>query len=786
RIREAFGVELPLQRLFEAPTVAELVEVVQGLRREQRGVEAPPMVPIPRDRELPLSFAQQRLWFLHQLEPASPVYNIPLAGGLGGGASAALLERVFNEVVRRHEVLRTSFAAAAGEPRQVIAPELELPLPVVDLRLLPAAIREAEARRLTAAEARRPFTLATGPLLRVTLLRLAADVQVLLVTMHHIVSDAWSMGIFRRELTAVSEAFSQGRSSPLPELPLQYADFAHWQRQWLDGQVLEVQLDYWRVELAGAPARLELPTDRPRPAVPSYRGRYLGMAFPEELSGALTALARRQGVTPFMTLLAAFQVLLGRWADADDVAVGTPIAGRTRREIEGLIGFFINTLVLRTDLSDGSSGDGPTFRELLARVRRVALDAYAHQDLPFEQLVEELQPERDLSSTPLFQVMFVLQNAPQATVEMPDVEMPALAMSSLPAEGETTKFDLTLSLRESERGIGGSLAYRTDLFDRTTIERLRAQFGRLLAAIAEDPERRLRELPLHSAAERHQVLTAWNDTLRPVPRALVFHELFEARVEECPEAVAVVCPLHDKALSYRELNRRANRLAARLRELGVGPEEVVGICLERSADLIAGLLAILKAGGAYLPLDPEDPAERLAYLLEDSGVSVVLAEEETLAAFPAAAPAGVDVLADWDFAAPGEAANPVSGAAPSHRAYLIYTSGSTGRPKGVMVEHRSLVDFLRWVDRELLDARVPTLPLVNSISFDASLKQLFAPLVRGAAVVVPGKDTVAEPAALLAALAASGLAALNCVPSLWAALVEAMESGEATVPASLR
>ncbi|MCP4662202.1 MAG: AMP-binding protein, partial [bacterium] len=431
--------------------------------------------------------------------------------------------------------------------------------------------------------------------------------------------------------------------------------------------------------LAGAPARLELPTDRPRPAVQSYRGRSLGVALPEELSGALAALARRRGATLFMTLLAAWKTLLGRWSGESDVAVGTPIAGRNRREIEGLIGFFVNTLVLRTDLI----GD-PTFRELLARVRRGALDAYAHQDLPFERLVEEMQPERDLSSTPLFQVMFILQNAPQVTVEMPD-----LTMSAVPTEGDTAKFDLTLSLQESERRVFGSLAYRTDLFDRTTVARLGVHFERLLAGIVEDPQRPPAELPLVSAAERHQLLTAWNDTLRVDSPGAPLAELFEAQVEASPEAVAVVGS--GVAWSYRELNRSANRLAARLRELGVRPEKIVGVCLERSPELIAGLLAILKAGGAYLPLDPEDPPQRLAYLLEDSGVSVVLAAEQTAGALPAAALRGVEVLSDWDFAAPGEAENPVAGVTASHPAYLIYTSGSTGRPKGVSVAHRSLV-----------------------------------------------------------------------------------------------
>ncbi|MCP4660645.1 MAG: amino acid adenylation domain-containing protein, partial [bacterium] len=817
RLRDVFGVELPLHQLFEAPTVARLAPAITAARA-LRGRVAPPLRPQARHADLPLSFAQQRLWFFDQFHPGSAVYNMPSAVPLSGRLDGAVLRRSLNEIVRRHEALRTSFGEVGGQPVQVIAPALELALPVVDLEALPPEAREAEARRLAAAEARQPFDLARGPLLRATLVRLAKEEHVGLFTMHHIVSDGWSIGVLIRELTALQEALSQGQPSPLGELVVQYADYAAWQRQWLVGEVLGTQLNYWREKLAGAPARLELPTDRPRPAVQSYRGHSLAVALSEELSAAVNALSRRRSATPFMTLLAAFKALLHRFTGEDDLVVGTPIAGRTHREIEGLIGFFVNTLVLRTVV--GGSGDpgyghpgGQTYERLLEQVRQVALDAYAHQDIPFEQLVEELRPERDLSSTPLFQVMFILQNVPQG-----DVEMPALAMSPLAAEGATTKFDLTLSVQEDERGWSGTLSYRSDLFDRTTIARLRAHFGRLLAGVVEDPERRIGELTLLSAAERHQILIAWNDVPDLDPQGLLFHELFEAQVEACPEAVAVVfhrpqldanadserlvgrCPslLHrtvvhppQQAVSYRELDRRANRLAVRLRELGVGgpasrPEEIVGVCLERSPELIAGLLAILKAGGAYLPLDPEDPPARLAYLLEDSGVSVVLAEEQTAGTLPAAALAGMDVISDWDFAAPGEAPNPVSGVTASQRAYLIYTSGSTGRPKGVSVEHRSLVDFLEWVDRELLGARTRTVPLVNSISFDASLKQLFGPLLRGAPVVVLSKETVAEPAALLAALDAAALEALNCVPSLWAALLGAMESGEAAVPAALR
>ncbi|MCP4663809.1 MAG: AMP-binding protein, partial [bacterium] len=535
RIREVFGVELPLLRFFEAPTVAEMVEVIRSLQREQQGVSIPPLLPVARDRELPLSFAQQRLWFLDQLDPGSAAYSIPLAVHLGDAVETELLERIFNEMARRHEALRTTFAVVAGEPHQVIAEEFEVRLPVVELERLAAEDRRIEAERLAAAEARRPFDLTRGPIVRFTLVCLTGGEQVVMATMHHIVSDGWSMGIFLRELAALSDAFSRGEPSPLAELPVQYADFAHWQRQWLAGELLEIQLSYWRKQLAGAPPRLDLATDRPRPAVQTFRGRNLGMALSEPLSGALATLAREQGVTLFMTLVAVFKILLSRFAGQDDVVVGTPIAGRNHKEIEGLIGFFVNTLVLRTDLAGGTADRDPPYRELLARVREMALGAYAHQDLPFEHLVEVLQPQRDLSSTPLFQVMFILQNVPRE-----DGEMGGLAMSPLETGGATAKFDLTLSFEESTRGVSGALGYNTDLFDRTTIERLRAHFELLLAAVVDAPDERAGELPWFAAAERHQLLVEWNDTASADPPAGSIHELFERQVKRTPEAVALV------------------------------------------------------------------------------------------------------------------------------------------------------------------------------------------------------------------------------------------------------
>ncbi|MCP4662756.1 MAG: non-ribosomal peptide synthetase, partial [bacterium] len=457
RIRQTFQVELPLQRIFETPTIAELARSIEDAGRQEQGLKVPAIVPVSRDGVdgLPLSFAQQRLWFLEQLETGNTAYNIPGAVRLSGAVDAGVLERVLTEVVRRHEALRTTFAARDGRPVQVIAKAFERPLPVVDLRRPATNGREAEAWRLIRREELSPFDLTAGPLIRFALLRLADERHVALVTMHHIVSDAWSLGVFIRELAVLYEAFSQGMPSPLPELGVQYADFAHWQREVLAGEVLENELAHWRATLAGAPRSLELPTDHRRPTVQSFRGASRPVMLPAELTNALAALSRRQGVTLFMTLLATFQALLSRYSGQHDVVVGSPIAGRHRRELEPLIGFFVNTLVLRTDLS----GD-PDFRELLARVRRGALDAYAHQNLPFEQLVEELDPERDLSRNPIFQVMFMLQNVPRSELKLPGVRL-----SPLERQAVTAKFDLTLTLLENEAGITGALEYNTDLFD---------------------------------------------------------------------------------------------------------------------------------------------------------------------------------------------------------------------------------------------------------------------------------------------------------------------------------
>ncbi|MCA1615723.1 MAG: condensation domain-containing protein, partial [Acidobacteria bacterium] len=557
-----------------------------------------------RAAELPLSYAQQRLWFLDQMSPGQSVYNVPAAIRLTGRLNVEALRQSLRELTRRHEVLRTSFPAVDGRPTQAILREPTLTLALADLRGLPTASREAAADRLIARAARSTFELSRGPLLRIALLWMGEGEYVLSLTMHHIVSDGWSMWVLIRELAAIYGSYSAGAPSALPEPQTQYADFALWQREWLSGEVLEGQLDYWKRQLTGAPPVLHLPTDRPGSAVQSFRGAHERFALPEELSGALKRLSQAEGVTLFMTLLAAFQVLLARYTGQSDIPVGVPIANRTRAETEPLVGLFANSLVMRTSLA----GD-PTFRELLGRVRRVALGAYTHQDLPLERLVEELQVERSLSHTPLFQVMFALQNAPQVSLELP-----GLRLERFDIETGTVKFDLTLEMEEAGPSLRGSFGYQTDLFKEETVELLIAHFRTLLTAASADPDRHLSELPMFGEAERRRILS-WERPDAEFAREECLHEWFARQAARTPDAVA----LSDEAgqVTYAELDRRTNRLARRLRRLGVGPESVVGLYLTRGLGMIEAIIGVLKAGGAYLPLDASSPAERIRMMVED-------------------------------------------------------------------------------------------------------------------------------------------------------------------------
>jgi hypothetical protein len=558
-----------VRAVFEAPAVASLAAEIESLRTAGAALERPPLVRVDRQGPLPLSFAQERLWFLDRLQPGTALYNVPLAVRLTGRLDVAALAGALTRIVRRHEALRTTFDAAAGAPRQVIAPAEPVAQPVVDLSGLPGPVRTPEARRLAGEEARRPFDLERGPLLRVTLLATAGNEHTVLLTFHHIAGDAWSTGVLVRELGALYPACAAGLPSPLPVPGIQYADFARWQRRWLTGEALERQLAWWRERLTGA-LTLELPTDRPRPAVRTPRGGQREIRLPRELSEGIGTLARRQGATPFMVLTAAFQALLARSAGQPEVTVGTPIAGRNHLHTEDLIGFFVNTLALRTEM-----GDDPGFSGLVDRVREMALGAYAHQDLPFEKLVEELAPQRDLSRTPLFQAVLALQNAPAGVLELP-----GLTLEALPTDPGLAKFDLTLMLSEGPAGLAGALGYSRDLFDGATIHRLLRSFETLLAGALATPEAPLSALPLMRPGERHQALVEWNDTRRLPTSAVCVHWLVEAQTELQPDAAALVAP--DGALTYRELNACANQLARHLRSLGVGPEALVAICLDRS------------------------------------------------------------------------------------------------------------------------------------------------------------------------------------------------------------
>ncbi|HSG39319.1 MAG TPA: amino acid adenylation domain-containing protein, partial [Thermoanaerobaculia bacterium] len=759
RVRQAFGIDLPLRRLFEAPTVAGLARVVEQLR-SSGALMAPPILPMPREGEIPLSFSQQRVWVLDQLEIAGTAYHLGTAVRLRGRLDLPALEAALNGVVRRHESLRTVFASSHGQPYQVVFPSLDLPLTLVDLRALPQQAREVEARRVAASQARLRFDLSRGPLLRAALVAVGPEEHVFALTLHHIVSDAWSTGILVREVAALYQAFVEGLPSPLEPLPVQYPDFAAWQRSWLRGEVLAAQLSYWRDWLAGLPPVLDLAADKPRRVgrtAPLGRRRTV---VPERLSEGLRDLGRREQATPFMTLLASFSTLLSRYTGQPDIAVGTPIANRGRVELEGLIGFFANTLVLRTDLT----GD-PSVAGLLERVRTAALDAYAHQDLPFERLVEELQPERNLAVNPLFQVMFQMQNVPASPIELP-------GLSLLPVENDrgAAMFDLVLSVREHGGVFAGLFEYDADLFEAPTVERLGMHWLNLLAAAVADPGRPVSELPLLSAAELHQLTLEWSDAEAAFPREVRVLDLIAQQVKRTPDAIAV--SFQARRLTYRELDHLSNQLAEALVGRGVGPEARVGVCLERSPEMVAALLAVWKAGAAYVPMDPAYPQDRLAYMLDDAGISLLLADAATPEALRVGAAAVLRVDREDGAAGGGEGSPRVAGV-PENLAYVIYTSGSTGRPKGVEISHGALVNFLDSMGGRPGLAAGDTLLSVTSLSFDIAGLELFLPLIKGARIELASREAAGDGARLLALLRESGATVMQATPVTWQMLVEA-------------
>ena len=755
KLRSEFAVELPIQALFDAPTVALLAERLAAAGADARPVLPPIQALPPQERATsPLSFAQQRLWFLDRLEGAAVTYHLSGAVRVSGPLDVPRLERAFSETVRRHEALRTRFVEQDGKPVQIAAPAEPFRFRVAALDGLPEDARAREIRQWLATDSERPFALDRDLLLRAALLRSGPDEHLLRVTLHHIISDEWSVGLLLQEVAELYRAFGRGQPSPLPELAVQYADYARWQRQWLAGPALETRLDYWIAHLAGAPEVLDLPADRPRPQVQRYRGQTLKFAVGDRLTAEIKQLARAAEATLFMALFGGFGVLLGRYARVTDLVVGTPIANRDRTELERLIGFFVNTLPLRLDLSGN-----PTVEELLARVRATALAAYEHKDAPFEHIVERLKPERSLSHAPLFQAMFVLQNAP-----VPDAVVEDLRLEMLDPETVAAKFDLTLSLEEVGDGLRGIVEYNTDLFDAATIQRFIGHYQRLLAAMAAEPPRRIADLPLLGEAERRRILLEWNRAAQPARAGgpCLAHHLFEEQAEANPDRIALA---HGGAsLSYGALNRRANRIAHRLLRLGVVPEAPVGLCAEPSFDMIAGLLGILKAGGAYVPLLPDTPPERRDFILAETGAKLVLSQTAFVGA--AQAVSFAELLAE-----PAPDTNPGVAVQPDNLAYIVHTSGSTGRPKGVEVSHGNLAGST-LARREYYDAPLAGLLLLQPVVFDIAAGGIFWTLAQGGCLHLEPRGLAQDPGQLLQRIAATQVSHLILLPLLYAPLLE--------------
>jgi non-ribosomal peptide synthetase component F len=756
-----------------ARRIAELPPAKRALLFEQlqRRQEPPARSVIPRASRsqglFPLSFAQQRLWFLNQYEPESPEYNIPQGFRISGPLRPPLLARSLDAIVARHETLRTTFTAVDGEPRQIVAERLRVDLPAIDLTALPAALREARARETAVADARRPFDLAAGPLLRALLFRIGAGEHLFFVDVHHIVYDGWSRGIFLAELAALYPALAEDRPPPLPELPIQYLDFGLWQRAWLAGEVLERQLAYWRERLAGAPP-LDLVTDRPRPALRTHDGAAEGVLLPPPLVARLTRLAQAEGGTLFVGLSSVLKALLHHYTGQEDLTLGTLIANRTRPETEGLIGFFANTLALRTDL-----GGDPSWRDLLRRERDAALGAYAHQDLPFEKLVDEISPQRDLARTPIFQALLILLNAPGRPLTIP-----GLAISQLAIDNATARFDLTLYMVEGEAGLAGYLEYNTGLFDAVTIRRLLDHFRAVAEGVAADPELPLSELPWLSPEAARQLLVDWNATSAPFPAGCL-HELIAEQAARTPGAIAV--ELGGERMTYADLDARAGLLARHLRRLGVGPDVLVGLAIDRSPAMLVGLLGILQAGGAYVPLDPEYPRERLAYMLSASRLGVLVTEERLIPRLPAGGARVVALDRDWAAITGTPASRADAGATEvgaENLAYVIYTSGSTGRPKGVEISHGALVNFLASMARTPGLAASDALLAVTTLSFDIAGLELYLPLVCGARVVLVPREVAQAGEELLDRLQRSGATVMQATPATWRLLLGAGWQGD--------
>ncbi|MEH2382490.1 MAG: amino acid adenylation domain-containing protein [Nostoc sp.] len=775
RIEVDLEVEVSVADFFEGMSTRSLATKILA----QLTTNAIPSISLTQQEKntsiYPLSFAQQGLWFINQLIPDSPTYNIPIVINLKGCINKTSLQDSLNEIIRRHEVLRTSFRVVDGQPVQVINQAPPLTLAVEDLRSLSESEspldtlrdRTQEAQRLATEFAQQPFDLSAQSLLRAKILKLNDKSYQLLVTLHHIIADGWSIGILIKEIAALYEAFSTAklslqdatrsllpqRGTPLPELPIQYRDFVNWQRQWLDCNRIQPKLTYWKQKLSGELPVLNLPTDRPRSPVQTFKGAQAKLVLSQTLTKELKNLSRHSGVTLFMTLLTAFKTLLYRYTGQTDILVGSPIANRNRAELESLIGFFVNVLVLRTDLSGDLS-----FQELLARVKSTALEAYVHQDLLFEKLVEELQPNRDLSYNPLFQVMFVLQNIPKPNLNLSDV-----AITYEEGYNGTSKFDLTLFMEDSEQGLIATCEYNTDLFNADTISRMLGYFQTLLESIVSDPQQRISDLQLLTPSEIQQLLVEWNDTKTDYPQDKCIHQLFEAQVEKTLSDIAVI--FENQELTYQELNDQANQLAHYLQELGVKPEVIVGVCMKRSPEMLIALLAILKAGGAYVPLDPAYPQERLTFMVEDSQTKVLLTQSHLVELFAKSNVHVVCIDRDSQLLSQQSRENLLSEVKSNNLAYVIYTSGSTGVPKGVAIEHQSCVALLTWSREVFTDDDLAGVLASTSICFDLSIFELFVPLSWG------GKVILVENALHLPSFATE-VSLVNTVPSIIAELLQ--------------
>ena len=749
--------EPDLSRRIAALSPAKRAALVQRLR-ERAEASARDRIPKRNSRQPALlSFAQERLWFLALLEPEGHAYNLGQAYHLRGPLHAGALEKSLDEILRRHEALRTTFASEEGHPVQVIVPHIPLRLRIIDLSVTPCEQRLADAMSRAEAEFGVRFDLKAGPLMRATLLHLGESEHVLVITLHHIVFDGWSGDVFRRELYSFYSAISEGREPGWPDLPIQYADYAIWQRSWMQGPELEGLLEYWREQLAGAGV-LQLPVDHARPAKPSYSGGRCSFELGAELSGRLAEFDRREKVTAFMSLLAAFEILLYRYSGQSDFMVGTPVANRGHVEVEGLIGFFVNSLVMRADLSGG-----PSFREVVGRVRRTALDAYQHQDLPFEKLVEELNPEREMSRHPLFQVMFALQNAPRESLNLRGVEV---SPKVLPCS--STRFDLELHLQAQGHRWSGSLLYSRDLFEEATIEGMARHYVALLEGLLEEPERAVSLVPMMSDREREQILVEWNATSVDYPHDRCIHELFEEQARRTPRAVAVEC--EGATLSYAELEMRSNAVARQLRRT-LSPRECVAACIERSPEMIVGLLGILKAGAAYVPMDPTHPQDRLAFIMADAGTRKLLTGR--ISRSPLEECAAEVIRLDREVSASAHDVPAVMPVSPDSLAYVMYTSGSTGQPKGVEVTHRSVVNLLNSLAETPGIAAADRLLALTTLSFDISVAEIFLPLSVGARIILAGDEAVADAFLLKQLIEESQPTIIQATPSRWRLLLEA-------------